>query len=72
MTWELTDEVKKKYLKDGGSCCPRCGATDDDLKLIQNGVPQYMGNTLQDKVSCEPCGLVWWDIYVLSDIVIDD
>ena len=61
---EITEEMAKKYVEEGGVHYPFCGSVeiiaDEDLHEV---------STIYQKMSCDECGERWYDIYALARIM---
>ena len=62
---KITVKMKKEYLRGGGVVCPFCGAQGIEGVC---GVDVESGIATQ-RVSCNECGEVWQDVYLLKDIM---
>jgi transposase-like protein len=64
----LTEEQKKKYLKNP-CLCPYCGS--EEIHTHSNIEAMEDGRAFQS-VKCKDCNLTWADRYVLMDIEEDE
>ena len=62
----LTVRQKQIYLRHEGNRCPLCRSHD----IEGTGTRNYDGDWCTNKVECRACGVVWEDIYTLSDLQI--
>jgi hypothetical protein len=52
-----------EYLEAGGSFCPFCRASD-----ITGGSMDFDSGSIEQKITCEVCGKVWFDVYRLVGV----
>ena len=60
---ELTEEMKAKYVENGGETCPFCGSID-----IESDTLSVDGNVAYANVLCENCNEEWIDVFTLTGI----
>jgi len=63
----LTDKQKKKYIESGYNGCPKCGDTQE---LISTSQFESDGNQAWRSFECAACGIIFEDIYTLTDVEI--
>lgn len=61
---DFPEEVKKKYLEQGGNNCPNCGSVS-----FKGGFVQIDGDSAWQAVSCNDCDTSWEDQYTLTNVV---
>lgn len=59
----ITEEQRKKYLKEGGVNCPFCGSED-----IEGGHIDIDAGGAWQHITCLNCEKRWNDMYVLTDV----
>ena len=64
---KVTDKKKKAYVKRGGKGCPACGPGVWD---VEGSSVSIEGSRASQEVTCNKCGLVWYDLYSLDEVVI--
>jgi hypothetical protein len=62
----LLEANKAEYLKSRGQICPYCKSHD----IEGTGSSAADDNWHQEEVRCKDCGLMWHDIYILTDITL--
>ena len=59
----LSEEAKKKYIENGGNCCPHCGSGD-----LEGGAVEIDSRIAWQKVWCLECDHSWIDNYTLTSV----
>lgn len=62
--FNMTDEIKKEYVENGGTYCPYC----DSGELFASHADNEDGIITQD-IKCMNCGKKWTDVFKLIRVV---
>lgn len=57
---QITREMRKKYIDQGGANCPFCGSPN-----IEGGEYEGEGSQVWSTITCNECGEQWDDVYKL-------
>jgi transposase-like protein len=63
----MNKKQKEEYLSKGGVRCPYCNSDD----LITMGTESY-GTRMEERVECNNCKSFWTDVYILTDVLIEE
>jgi len=68
MTDKLHLPTQETYVRqtDVEARCPRCGSDELDWDAST-----HEGSHHQQRVFCQKCGFVWWDIYTITSYEVD-
>lgn len=63
---KITGPEAKKYVKNGGRYCPKCGS--EEIESVPPGIMQVDLDTSWIEVRCISCDTHWEDLYKLAGI----